>query len=64
LKFAVLSDIHGNLWALTAILKNAKRREITQFINLGDVLYGPLEPLETYNLLKTIDAITIQGNED
>jgi putative phosphoesterase len=64
LKFAVLSDIHGNLWALTAVLEDAKRRGIDQFINLGDVLYGPLKPFETYTLLKTIDAITIQGNED
>ncbi|MBE9097940.1 metallophosphoesterase family protein [Vacuolonema iberomarrocanum] len=58
MKFAILSDIHGNLWALTAVLNDAKRRGITQFINLGDVLYGP------YTLLKAIAAITIQGNED
>ena len=64
MKFAVLSDIHGNLWALTAVLEDAKRRGIVQFINLGDVLYGPLKPFETYTLLKTINAITIQGNED
>jgi putative phosphoesterase len=64
LKFAVLSDIHGNLWALTAVLEDAKRRGIVQFINLGDVLYGPLKPFETYSLLKSIDATTIQGNED
>jgi putative phosphoesterase len=64
LKFAVLSDIHGNLWALTAVLEDAKRRGITQFINLGDVLYGPLKPWETYTLLQTINAVTIQGNED
>ncbi|MEB3211797.1 MAG: metallophosphoesterase family protein [Leptolyngbyaceae bacterium] len=64
MKFAVLSDIHGNVWALEAVLEDAKRRGITRFINLGDVLYGPLKPLETYTLLKTIDAVTIQGNED
>lgn len=64
MKFAILSDIHGNLWALSAVLEDAKRRGITQFINLGDVLYGPLKPLETYELLKSIDAVTIQGNED
>ena len=64
MKFGVLSDIHGNLWALTAILEDAQRRGIDRFINLGDILYGPLKPLETYTLLRTIDAITIQGNED
>lgn len=64
MKFAILSDIHGNLWALSAVLEDAKRRGITQFINLGDILYSPLKPLETYELLKSIDAVTIQGNED
>lgn len=64
LRFAVLSDIHGNVWALEAVLEDAKRREIDQFINLGDILYGPLKPLETYRLLETVDVITIQGNED
>ena len=64
MKFAILSDIHGNPWALAAVLEDAKRRGITQFINLGDILYGPLKPLETYDLLQTIEAVTIQGNED
>ena len=59
LKFAILSDIHGNRWALAAVLEDAKRRGITRFINLGDILYGPLKPLETYDLLKTVDAVTI-----
>jgi predicted phosphodiesterase len=64
MKFAILSDIHGNQWALAAVLEDANRRGISQFINLGDILYGSLKPLETYELLKAIDAITIQGNED
>ncbi len=64
MRYAVLSDIHGNLWALEAVLNDAKRRGIDQFINLGDVLYGPLKPMETYSRLQTIDAVTIQGNED
>lgn len=64
MKFAVISDIHGNLWALMAVLEDAKRRGIDQFINLGDILYGPLKPQETFTLLQSINAITIQGNED
>lgn len=64
MKFAILSDIHGNVWALEAILNDAKQRDISQFINLGDSLYGPLKPLETYKLLRTLQAITVQGNED
>lgn len=64
MKWAVLSDIHGNVWALTAVLADIQRRQVDRLINLGDILYGPLKPMETYQLLSTIEIITIQGNED
>jgi predicted phosphodiesterase len=64
MRFAILSDIHGNIWALKAVLDDAQHRAIEKFINLGDILYGPLKPRETFELLQTIDAVTIQGNQD
>jgi putative phosphoesterase len=64
MKIAVLSDIHGNIWALKSVLDDAKRRGVERFINLGDILYGPLKPRETFELLQTINAVTIQGNQD
>jgi predicted phosphodiesterase len=64
-RFAALADIHGNVWALEAVLEHAKRRGITQFVNLGDVLYGPLQPQETYlRLQKEGVPATVAGNED
>lgn len=39
---AVLSDIHGNLEALTAVLEDASRCSVTRIFCLGDILgYGP-----------------------
>ncbi len=64
MKIAILSDIHGNIWALKAVLADAKRRAVERFINLGDILYGPLKPGDTFELLQSIDAVTIQGNQD
>lgn len=64
MRFAILSDIHGNVWALQAVLDDANQRGITQFINLGDILYGPLQPRQTFDLLQSLDVVTIQGNED
>lgn len=64
MRLGVLSDIHGNIWALQAVLEDAKRRAIDKLINLEDILYGPLKPKETFELLRTIDAVTIQGNQD
>jgi putative phosphoesterase len=64
MKFGVLSDIHGNVWALEAVLEDTRRRGVEKFVNLGDILYGPLKPKETFQLLQTLDAVTIQGNQD
>ncbi len=63
-KIAVLSDIHGNSWALKTILDDINKRGIKKIFNLGDSLYGPLDPLGTYNLIKKNDIISILGNED
>jgi len=63
-KFAVLSDIHSNIFALKAVVEDAKSKGITQFINLGDILYGPISPKETYNYLIEQNFITISGNQD
>jgi predicted phosphodiesterase len=64
MKIGVLSDIHGNVLALKAALADAKLRAVERFINLGDILYGPLKPRNTFELLQTTDAVTTQGNQD
>ncbi len=61
---AVLSDIHGNLPALEAVLADARARGCTQFVNLGDVLSGPLWPRETADFLMALGWPTISGNHD
>jgi putative phosphoesterase len=63
-KFAVISDIHGNSWALEAVLKDIESRNIDTIFNLGDILYGPLDPIGTYALLKTKQMVCISGNQD
>ncbi len=64
MKIAVLSDIHGNYWALTKVLKDIERRKPDIILNLGDSLYGPLKPKQTYKLLKSYDILSISGNQD
>jgi len=61
---AVLSDIHGNLPALEACHADAVARGATQFINLGDILSGPLWPRETADWLMPHNWPTISGNHD
>ena len=64
MKIAVWSDIHGNTWALTEVLRDLRTKKPDLIVNLGDSLYGPLQPKETYEILKQHDIISISGNED
>jgi predicted phosphodiesterase len=63
---AAVADIHGNRWALEAVLADARRRGAEQLLNLGDVLYGPLDPGGTAELLTCLGfpSTTVLGNED
>ena len=63
-RYAVISDIHGNILALDAVLTDIERRSISDIINLGDSVHGPLEPEATALLLMDIHAINIRGNQD
>jgi len=63
-KIAIISDVHGNSLALKEILKDIKSKEIKTIINLGDSLYGPLDPQGTFNLLTENNVISIRGNGD
>ncbi len=64
MRIAALSDIHGNLPALEAVLADARRRGCERIVNLGDILSGPLWPAETADLLMPLDLPTIRGNHE
>jgi predicted phosphodiesterase len=61
---AVISDVHGNRWALEAVLEDIERRAIRRILNLGDSLYGPLDPRGTAELLRGRTAVNVRGNQD
>ena len=63
-KYAVISDVHGNRSALEVVLENIKKRGIHLIFNLGDCLYGPLDPAGTADLLMSHEIISVSGNED
>ncbi len=63
-KTAVLSDIHGNLPALLAVLADAREQGAKSWLNLGDILSGPLWPVETAELLMRLHWPTIAGNHE
>ena len=62
-KCAVIADIHGNRWALEAVLRDIDLRGIQQIINLGDHLTGSLDPVGTAEILLERDMIHVCGND-
>ncbi len=61
---AVLSDIHANLEALSAVISDTKKRGIKNIIFLGDAVgYGP-DPEVVVEILKSECISMIAGNHD
>ena len=64
MKIAAISDIHGNLGALEAVLADIDRRGVDAMVNLGDTLSGPLFPAECADRLIPLGIPTIRGNHE
>ena len=61
---AIISDIHGNIAALEAVLADIARRKVATIVNLGDALSGPFDAAATANRLMALDLVTVRGNHD
>lgn len=63
-KIAIISDIHGNLPALEAVLHDIKRRGLTRIVCLGDLVGKGPSSAEVVDLLKLTCEAVVQGNWD
>lgn len=68
MKIAVISDIHGNMQALEAVLKSIEEENCDKIFCLGDLAMAGPEPSKTINKIKDLientDFTCIQGNTD
>lgn len=64
MKIAAISDIHGNLDALDAVLADIALRGVDMIVNLGDIVSGHLQPRATAARLMALDLPTIRGNHE
>jgi putative phosphoesterase len=62
--YAIISDIHGNSLALQAVLNDINSRQVDQIINLGDHVFGALEPEATAAIIRQTPMLCISGNTD
>jgi predicted phosphodiesterase len=64
MKYAIISDIHGNLEALKSVIAEIDRIGVDSILCLGDVVgYGP-NPNECVDIIKDTAEITLAGNHD
>lgn len=61
---AFLSDLHGNLPALEAVLEEIHRRDVRRIYVAGDLLLGGQDPLEVWKRLQAEGAICTRGPSD
>lgn len=64
MRLAVVSDIHGNIVALEAVLVDIRLRAPDLVVNLGDCVTSPLWPRESLDLLESLEWPTVRGNHD
>ena len=64
MRYAVLSDIHSNLEALTAVLDALASERIGRYLCLGDLVGYGADPVACLQRLQAVDAVLIGGNHD
>src|SRR6266436_7407441 len=64
MRLAVISDIHGECFALDQVLQDIRRQGIEQMVCLGDALQGGSQPAETLTRLRELNCPVVMGNAD
>jgi predicted phosphodiesterase len=64
MKIAVISDIHGNAFALDAVMADLQGDAVDQIVCLGDAIQGGPQPSETVARLRQIGCPIVMGNAD
>lgn len=64
MRFAFISDIHGNFHSLELVLADIKQAQVDQIVCLGDVASLGPQPREVIALLKELKIPIVMGNHD
>lgn len=65
MKYAIISDLHSNLEALTAVLEFAESEGVEKYLCLGDIVGYNASPAEVIEIVKGLNPIAIiKGNHD
>jgi len=63
-RYGIISDIHGNLEALQAVLEQIERENVDQYVCLGDIVGYGANPNECVNIVRSLTDKVVVGNHD
>lgn len=64
MRYAIFSDIHGNLPAFEAILEDMNGQDVQKHFCLGDIVGYGAYPDECVSLVRALGCHTVAGNHD
>jgi predicted phosphodiesterase len=64
MRLAILSDVHGNGFALRAVLDDIQAANPDALYNLGDTVWGASDPATAWALQAEFAPPTVRGNTD
>ena len=64
MRWAIFSDIHGNMPALEAVLASIEEQSVDQLLCLGDLVGYGAQPHEVVERVRELDCTVIVGNHD
>lgn len=64
MKYAIISDIHGNVEALQAVLNDIRKKKVDSIICLGDIVGYYPDPERCIDLVRKEVAHCVAGNHD
>lgn len=64
MRYGIISDIHGNLEALQAVLQACRKQSVDGILCAGDIVGYGANPSECLAVLKEVEAICVAGNHD
>ncbi|MBA4388568.1 MAG: metallophosphoesterase [Verrucomicrobia bacterium] len=63
-RYAILGDVHSNLEALEAVLKDARDRGVNSYICVGDIVGYNANPSECVDIIRSLKCVCVRGNHD
>ena len=64
MRLAILTDIHGNAFALEVVLKDVRSAAPDAVYNLGDAVWGGADPARAWAMQQEHAPPTVRGNTD